>query len=242
MTLTEVLDRLFRDRSLYYYYDDGGNIVITRDYAIKLEQKSTDKEEKYIPGIDYGKAAAESQNAGNLVVDIGNANDKNKSGNVILSGYITNTDTQEPVAGATVYMPKLSVGTVSNEFGFYALTVPRGSYSTRISFIGMKERQVDINLYGSGELNIDLKSTLVPLKETVISADRNVTLQRFEVGVERINIVSFKLMPTSMGESDIIRTILLIPGVKSVGEGSAGFNVRGGSAIRILIALRSTVI
>ncbi|HOB83947.1 MAG TPA: TonB-dependent receptor [Bacteroidales bacterium] len=237
MTLTEVLDRLFRDRSLYYYYDDGGNIVITRDYAIKLEQKSTDKEEKYIPGIDYGKAAAESQNAGNLVVDIGNANDKNKSGNVILSGYITNTDTKEPVAGATVYMPKLSVGTVSNEFGFYALTVPRGSYSTRISFIGMKERQVDINLYGSGELNIDLKSTLVPLKETVISADRNVTLQRFEVGVERINIVSFKLMPTSMGESDIIRTILLIPGVKSVGEGSAGFNVRGGSADQNLILL-----
>ena len=78
---------------------------------------------------------------------------------------------------------------------------------------------------------------LVPLKEAVITAEKDITLHRFEVGVEKINITAFRLMPTSMGEPDIIKSVLLIPGVTSVGEGSAGFNVRGGSADQNLILL-----
>jgi hypothetical protein len=82
-----------------------------------------------------------------------------------------------------------------------------------------------------------MNSTLIPLKETVVSAQKSVTLQRFEVGAEKINIASFKLLPTSLGESDIIKSVLLIPGVQTVGEGSTGFNVRGGSADQNLILL-----
>jgi hypothetical protein len=239
LTMTDILDSLFLGKSMYYYADDQKNIVITKGFAIKKSEKAAAEQEKYIPGNDYTGISEENKIAGNLVVDLGNPSDKNKPGNVVISGYITNTDTHEAIAGATVFIPRLSAGTISNEYGFYNLTVPRGSYSLRYSFIGMKERVVDINIYGAGELNIEMRSTLVPLKETVISADKNVTLQRFEVGVERINITSFRLMPTAMGESDIIKSILLIPGVQSVGEGSAGFNVRGGSADQNLILLYS---
>jgi outer membrane receptor for ferrienterochelin and colicin len=101
----------------------------------------------------------------------------------------------------------------------------------------MREKRINLNLYGSGELNVDLRSVLTPIKEAVVSAQKSVTLQRFEVGAEKINITSFKLLPTSMGESDIIKSVLLIPGVQSVGEGSAGFNVRGGSTDQNLILL-----
>jgi hypothetical protein len=101
----------------------------------------------------------------------------------------------------------------------------------------MKEKLINLSLFGTGELNVDMNSVLIPLKETVVSAQKSVTLQRFEVGAEKININSFKLLPTSMGESDIIKSVLLIPGVQSVGEGSAGFNVRGGSADQNLILL-----
>ncbi|MFH0841559.1 MAG: TonB-dependent receptor [Bacteroidota bacterium] len=237
LTITQVLDTLFNGKSMYYYADQKGNIVITQGYAVKVTKKETVQQEKYIPGNTYSGPSEEDQSVGNIVIDLGNPADRNKTGNIVISGYITNTDTREAVAGVTVHIPKLAVGTLSNEYGFYTLSVPRGSYSSRFSFIGMKERVVDLNIFGSGELNIEMRSTLVPLKETVISADKNVTLQRFEVGVERINISSFRLMPTSMGESDIIKTILLIPGVQSVGEGSAGFNVRGGSADQNLILL-----
>jgi hypothetical protein len=106
----------------------------------------------------------------------------------------------------------------------------------------MREKSVNLNLFGTGEFNVDMNSVLIPLKETVVSAQKSVTLQRFEVGAEKINITSFKLLPTSLGESDIIKSVLLIPGVQSVGEGSAGFNVRGGSADQNLILLYSAPI
>ena len=90
----------------------------------------------------------------------------------------------------------------------------------------MRNKTINLNLYGPGELNVDMRSVLIPLKETVVSAQKSVTLQRFEVGAEKINITSFKLLPTAMGESDIIKSVLLLPGVHSVGEGSAGLVLR----------------
>ena len=195
------------------------------------------KDNNFIPPTDYGDSGENQKIAGNTFVEIGNQAEKNKPGNVVISGYIKNKDTKEPVSGVTVFIQKLSIGTISNEYGFYTLTLPRGVHFLQFSFIGMREKMINLNLYGTGELNVDMNSVLIPLKETVVSAQKSVTLQRFEVGAEKINITSFKLLPTSMGESDIIKSVLLIPGVQSVGEGSAGFNVRGGSADQNLILL-----
>ncbi|HEX7493492.1 MAG TPA: TonB-dependent receptor [Bacteroidales bacterium] len=236
-TLSCVMDSLLKGTSLYYYIDDSGNIVITNNYAVKVSITAVDKSNKFLPPSDYSVSSENQQIEGNASVEIGNPAEKNKAGNAVISGYIKNKTTKEPVAGVTVFIPKLSIGTISNEYGFYTLTAPRGGHVLQFSFIGMKEKVINLSLYGSGELNIDMNSVLIPLKETVVSAQKSVTLQRFEVGVEKINIASFKLLPTSMGESDIIKSVLLIPGVQSVGEGSAGFNVRGGSADQNLILL-----
>ena len=193
--------------------------------------------QNFIAPTEYYDSQDKQKLSGNIFVDIGNPADRYKSGNVTITGYILNRDTKEPVAGATVLVQKLSTGTISNGYGFYTLTLPRGVHLLQFSFIGMKEKQVNVNLYGSGEMDIEMNSMLIPLKETVVSAQKNVIFQRYEVGVEKVNITSFKLLPTSMGESDIIKSVLLIPGVQSVGEGSAGFNVRGGSSDQNLILL-----
>jgi len=235
-TLNEILDTLFYGRSIYYYPDNYGNIVISRFYRIKTVKEEPDTR-NFIPGYDYSGPDDEETAKGNLVVDIGSSADRNKPGDVTLSGYIRNQDTKEAVPGVTVFIPKLSMGAISNAFGFYELTIPRGNYTMRFSFIGMKEKLIDLNLYGGGDLDVELRSVLIPLKEAVITAEKDMTLQRFEVGVEKVNITSFRLMPTSLGESDIIKSMLLIPGVQAVGEGSAGFNVRGGSADQNLILL-----
>jgi hypothetical protein len=236
-TLTDVLDNLFQSTTLYYYIDDTGNVVITNNYAVKINDKPIEKDNKFIPPTDYSGDQENQKMSGNTFVDIGNPADRNKPGNVIVSGYITNKDTREAVAGVTVYVQKLSTGTISNQYGFYTLTLPRGIHQLQFSFIGMREKIVNMNLYGNGEINIEMNSVLIPLKETIVSAQKSMTLQRFEVGAEKINITSFKLSPTSMGESDIIKSVLLIPGVQSIGEGSAGFNVRGGSADQNLILI-----
>ncbi len=237
MSLPCVMENLLRGTSLYYYIDDSGNIVITRNYTVKISNASIEKENNFIPPTDYPDSGENQQMTVNVFVEVGNPAERYKPGKVIISGYITNRDTKEPVAGVTVFIQKLSIGTISNEYGFYTLTMPRGIHLLQFSFIGMREKMINLNLNGTGEMNVEMNSMLIPLKETVVSAQKNMILQRFEVGAEKINITSFRLLPTSMGESDIIKSVLLIPGVQSVGEGSAGFNVRGGSADQNLILL-----
>lgn len=235
--LNEILDTLFNGKSIYYYASGTGNIILTKNFAIKSIKVKPAGNLSYIPGMNYSEDRSIVITGENLVIDIGNPADRNKPGNVTLSGYIINQDTKEPVPGVTVYIPKLSAGTITNAYGFYKINVPRGTYSVRFTFIGMKEKMIDLNLFNTGELNVEMKSVLVALKEAVITAEKDIKLQRAEVGVEKINITSFRMMPTSMGESDITKSILLIPGVNTVGEGSAGFNVRGGSADQNLILL-----
>lgn len=236
-SLPRLLDNLFRDKSLYYFIDEDGNVVITRNFAVKISETSDAEDQTYIAPTEYYDTQEKQKLSGNLFIDIGNPADRFKGGIVNISGYITNRDTKEPVAGATLFVQKLSTGTISNQYGFYTLNLPRGVHLLQFSFIGMKEKQINVNLYGSGEMNIEMNSMLIPLKETVISAQKNVIFQRYEVGVEKVDITSFRLLPTSMGESDIIKSVLLIPGVQSVGEGSAGFNVRGGTSDQNLILL-----
>ena len=236
-TLSCVLDNILKGTSLYYYIDGSGKIIFTNNYALKVTDKAAEKDTKFIPPTDYSTSAENQKMAGNTMIEIGNPAERSKPGNVVISGYITNHDTKDPIAGVTVFIKKLSVGTISNEFGFYTLTLPRGIYLVQLSFIGLREKMINLNLNSAGEMNVEMNSMLIPLKETVVSAQKSVTLQRFEVGAEKINITSFKLLPTSLGESDIIKSVLLIPGVQSVGEGSAGFNVRGGSADQNLILL-----
>ncbi len=236
-SLTELLDNLFRDKSLFYFIDESGNVVITKNFAVRVSEAPVTGIQNFIAPTEYYDSQDKQKLSGNIFVDIGNPADRYKSGNVTLTGYILNRDTREPVAGATVLVQKLSVGTISNGYGFYTLTLPRGVHLLQFSFLGMKEKQVNVNLYGPGELDMEMNSMLIPIKETVISAQKNVMFQRYEVGVEKVNITSFRLLPTSLGESDIIKSVLLIPGVQSVGEGSAGFNVRGGSSDQNLILL-----
>ena len=241
-TLQCVLNNLFKGTSVYYYIDDLGNIFITNNYALKVSDTPVEKDKKFLPPTDYSGSGETQKLSGNVSVEIGNPAEKNKPGNVVISGYITIKDSKDPVSGVTVYIQKLSTGTISNEYGYYTLTIPRGNHLLQFSFIGMREKMINLKLYSAGELNVEMNSMLIPLKETVVSAQKSVTLQRFEVGVEKINISSFRLLPTSLGESDIIKSVLLIPGVQSVGEGSAGFNVRGGTADQNLILLNGAPI
>jgi CarboxypepD_reg-like domain/TonB-dependent Receptor Plug Domain len=235
--LGDLLDDLFQGKSLFYFIDETGDVVITKNFAVRIPGLVEKKDRKFIPPTENYESQTKGQLSGNVFQTIGNPADKDKPGNVTVTGYITNKDTKEPVAGVTVYVQKILAGAISNQYGFFSISLPRGSHLFQFSFIGMKEKQIGINLYGSGDLNIEMTSVLIPLKETVVTAQKNMTLQRSEVGLEKINITSFKLMPSALGETDIIKNVLLLPGVQSVGEGSAGYSVRGGSADQNLVLL-----
>ena len=236
-TLTCILDNLFKGTKLHYFVNSSGNVIITGNYNIKVLNTPLETENNFFPQNQYVGYEINQQREETKSVSIGNPSEKNMAGKVTVSGYITNKETKEPLAGVTVLVQKLLSGTTSNEHGFYSLSLPRGTHLMKFSFIGMKDKQINLNLYGTGVMSLELENSLTSLKEVIVSNQKNSILQRFEVGAEKINISAFKLLPTSMGETDILKSLILIPGVKSVGEGSAGFNVRGGSADQNLILL-----
>lgn len=237
-TLQGVLDNLFLDKSIFYYIDESRNVIITKNFAVKLNKSETaNTETRFLAPTEYNDLRQDTNKQENTFMTLGNPADRYKPGKVTVNGYITSKDTKEPIAGVTVFVQELGSGTVSNEYGFYTLDLPRGFHQLHFTFIGLRARNISLNLNGPGELNVEMNSVMIPLKETIVSADKSVTLQRMETGVEKINITTFRLLPTSLGEADILKSILLIPGVQSVGEGSAGFNVRGGSADQNLILL-----
>lgn len=232
-SLTCVLENLFKNTKLYFFIDDSENVVITKDFSANVSNEPLKNANPLKPPTDNKVDIADQQITVNADIEIGNRSERNNPGNVTIKGYVTNVETGIRVAGATIFIKNLSLGTNTNTKGIYSLTLPRGFYEIQFSFIGLTEKKIGINLYGSGELNVGLNNSVISLKEIIVSANKNMTLDRSEVGVEKIN----KLLPASMGESDVMKSIIMLPGVQSVGEGSAGFNVRGGSADQNLILL-----
>jgi hypothetical protein len=236
-SLTCILDNLFRGNQIKYFTDDAGNFVLTGNFTLKDMNDTGESDPRVSPMNDRLFTSVTTRENDSLNLVIGNPADRNKPGSVVVSGYITDGTTKEPVAGANVYVQKASEGTIANGSGYYKMTLPRGMYRIKFSFIGMIEKEINMNLCGTGQLNVELFPGIVTLNEVIVSTQRNNLLNRFEVGAEKINIMTVNELPTSMGESDIMKSLILIPGVKSVGEGSAGFNVRGGSADQNLILL-----
>lgn len=238
ISLTDLLDILFNGSPLYYYIDEKWNIYITRNFTVRVAETQEVQDRQYLAPSDYLTDMESKTPSGNLVIEIGEPSGQQTPGKAVVSGYITHAASREPLPGATIFVKNLSTGAISDEFGHYSLTLTRGLHLLSFSFMGMKERTVDLRLYDSGELNIEMTDVLIPIKETVISASRdNSLIHRMGVGIERVNMTTFRLFAASMGESDIFRNFLMRPGVLSVGEGSAGYNVRGGSADQNLILL-----
>ncbi len=237
LTISRLLDNYLRGAGIYYLINNHGDVILTKGYMVRLPQSGAPDDARYLPSEILNESRTDKQDETSMFIDVGNPADRYKPGNATITGWVRTETTGEPVAGVTVYNQKLQIGAVTNPYGFYSLSLPRGTHSLTYSFIGMREKRININLYGEGGIDVGMSSVLIPLKEAVVSAQKNTTMQRFEVGLEKISIVNLSLLPTSLGESDIIKSVLFVTGVKAVGEGSSGFNVRGGSADQNLILL-----
>lgn len=156
-----------------------------------------------------------------------------------ISGTIKDKKNGETMIGVTVFPLELSgVGTSCNEYGFYSLTLPEGKYHIICSFVGYKSDTVFINLNANIRSNRFMSDNILVMKEVVVSATKkNDNLVRTEIGVAKIDIKEIAKLPVVFGEKDMLKTIQLLPGVKSAGEGNSGFFVRGGSADQNLILL-----
>ena len=160
-----------------------------------------------------------------------------------LSGTITELASNETLIGVTVAVPALSTGVITNEYGFYSITLPKGSYELQISALGYQEIIQTIDLSYDQKINYQLLEVAEQLEEVVVTEDiEKLNIRKPQMSVNSLSVETIKKIPVILGEADIIKSILLLPGVSNAGEGASGFNVRGGAVDQNLILLDEATI
>jgi hypothetical protein len=160
-----------------------------------------------------------------------------------LSGTITDSESNETLIGVNVLIPEIQSGTMTNEYGFYSITLPKGTYDIQISYLGFKTISQTIELTNDLSKNFQLTEAAESLDEVVITENvEQLNIRKPQMSVNALSINTIKQMPVVLGEVDVIKSITLLPGVTNAGEGSSGFNVRGGAADQNLILLDEATI
>ena len=163
-------------------------------------------------------------------------------GRATLAGHVRDLKSGEPAIGASIYTEAPNVGTTTDQFGYYSLTLPVGRYDVKVRGLGIKNTKRQVILQGNGKLEIEVEEDIIPLKEVVIEAEKDKNVSGLQMGLEKLDIKTMRQVPTAFGETDILRVVLTLPGVKSVGEGSTGLNVRGGATDQNLILFNDATI
>ena len=155
-----------------------------------------------------------------------------------ISGTVIEESSRETLFGVNIIVPELQAGTVTNEYGFYSLTLPSGEYEVIYSSIGYASKRTQVSLTANIKNDIALSTDTESLDEVVIETDR----ERFNVrspqmSANKLTASTIKKIPVVLGEVDVIKSLTMLPGISTAGEGASGFNVRGGSADQNLILL-----
>jgi hypothetical protein len=158
--------------------------------------------------------------------------------NVTLSGKTIDKDNGESLLGCNISLQSnlKNYSTTSNEYGFYSITFPKGNYTIKIAYVGYTSQAMDLVMEKNVKLNIELSNDN-QLEEVVVTSKKNDKTKNTAIGVDKLNIKDIEKLPVLFGEKDVLKTIQLLPGVKSNGEGGTGFSVRGGGFDQNLILL-----
>lgn len=156
----------------------------------------------------------------------------------ILSGTITDQNTNETLIGVTVSVKEANINTITNEYGFYSVSVPEGEYTLEVSYIGFAVFSEKISVRGNTRKSVAMQSSDVMIESIEITGNtKAVNIRKPEMSVNKLSVEEIKKMPVVLGEVDILKSILTLPGVTNAGEGASGFNVRGGASDQNLILL-----
>lgn len=160
-----------------------------------------------------------------------------------ISGYVKEANTGEFLLGANVYVKELMKGSTTNQYGFYSITIEKGRYTLVVSYLGYENFTSEIELSKDVRQNISLSPKAILTKEVEIVGEKDdKNTKDAKMGTVEMNIEKIRTIPAFMGEVDILKTIQLLPGVQSAGDGNAGFYVRGGGPDQNLILLDEAVV
>ena len=145
--------------------------------------------------------------------------------------------------GVTIAIPELNTGATTNEYGFYSITLPEGEYQIQVSYLGFQDQTQTIILRENGKMNFLMIEEAEQLEEVIVTdTSKKLEIRKPQMSVNTMSVATIKKIPVILGEADVIKSILLLPGVTNAGEGASGFNVRGGAADQNLILLDEATI
>ncbi|WP_419801384.1 TonB-dependent receptor [Mucilaginibacter sp.] len=248
--LKTILELAFQNTDFHFAITQNHEILLTKGRTIQTglangflngKQVQTQGLTTNAYNIDNSKQITDATTE-NKLYEIGIKSNTIQPGMTTLSGYVKDIKSGDAVIGATIIVLNSKVSTATDLSGSYTLTLPRGRQTLTVRGIGMRDARRQLLLYGNGQLNIEMREQITTLKEVQISAEKVANIRSAELGVNRLDIESIKQVPTVFGEADVLRVILTLPGVQSVGEATTGFNVRGGSTDQNLILLNGSTI
>lgn len=240
--LKKILDDVFVNTSYQYAVDPLRHIFILKNKQLRTElashffdkenvdaelsfeeaEKSVDKKQK--PTATFTE---------NRLYEIGSKTSSKK--NAALNGFVKHINTGEALAGASLYLDSVFTGVTTDQYGYFVVNVPSGSHVLEITSAGMKDVRRNLLVYSDGQLDIEMQDDIPTLKNVIITSERRSNIRSTQMGIDRLSTSTIKQIPVVFGEADILRVVLTLPGVTSVGEASTGFNVRGGSADQNLV-------
>ncbi|WP_116788187.1 TonB-dependent receptor [Flavobacterium psychrotrophum] len=160
-----------------------------------------------------------------------------------LSGTVADQSNNETLIGVSIYIPEADVALTTNSYGFYSVTLPKGTYTVIISYMGFTDVQEQVSLQANTKKDFAMTESSRQLEEVVITSNSGkANIRKPEMSVNKLSIATIKKMPAVLGEVDVLKSILQLPGVSNAQEGASGFNVRGGSVDGNLVLLDEAVI
>lgn len=248
-TAAQIFDEILKNTPLHFAIDPSKNIFITHSREIMTElpvdffdnaELSTRPKTEF-DFSDYQQEQRKIKSEETRIFTIGNKS-AGLQGYTTLAGYVRNQANGEPVVGASVFIEQPLIGVATDQFGFYSITLPKGRHELRIQSLDMKATVRQILLYSEGKLNVEMFEEVVSLKEVVVKSEKDAKVVGLQMGLERLDVRTLRQTPVALGEADVIKVMLTMPGVQSVGEGASGINVRGGATSQNLILLNDAII
>ena len=248
-TIKTILDAIFDNTIINYYISSDNKIILSPSVLIYnslpvgffegLEKENT-QEENNEPALFTEEATSVKTNI--EIVRIGKESEKSRLKKYTLTGTAKNINNNTPIPNLAIIVINKNINAITDSNGFYSIDLPRGINIVETKSIGIQDTKKKVIIYDNGTLNFYLNESTETLREIIIEADRDRNVKDAATGITQIKIEAIKSIPLVLGERDILKVATTMPGITSAGEGSAGFNVRGGKEDQNLILLDNGVL